>query len=86
MAAPTASLHFDAPLIERVDALGVNRAFVTLHVGAGTFQSLRTDDLDAHKMHAERVSVSAATWEAIRRTREGGGRVIAVGTTVWSER
>jgi S-adenosylmethionine:tRNA ribosyltransferase-isomerase len=82
VAAPTASLHFDAPLVAKLEAMGVGRAFVTLHVGAGTFQPLRTDDLDAHKMHAERVSVSAATLEAIRRTRESGGRVIAVGTTV----
>jgi S-adenosylmethionine:tRNA ribosyltransferase-isomerase len=82
VAAPTASLHFDAPLVAKLEAIGVARAFVTLHVGAGTFQSLRTDDLDAHKMHAERVSVSAATWEAVRRTREAGGRVVAVGTTV----
>ena len=82
VAAPTASLHFDAPLVAKLEAMGVGRAFVTLHVGAGTFQPLRTDDLDAHKMHAERVSVSAATWDAIRRTREAGGRVIAVGTTV----
>jgi S-adenosylmethionine:tRNA ribosyltransferase-isomerase len=82
VAAPTASLHFDAPLVAKLEAVGVGRAFVTLHVGAGTFQPLRTDDLDAHKMHAERVSVSAATWEAVRRTREAGGRVIAVGTTV----
>jgi S-adenosylmethionine:tRNA ribosyltransferase-isomerase len=82
VAAPTASLHFDAPLVAKLEGMGVGRAFVTLHVGAGTFQPLRTDDLDAHKMHAERVSVSAATWDAIRRTREAGGRVIAVGTTV----
>ena len=82
VAAPTASLHFDAPLVAKLEAIGVARAFVTLHVGAGTFQPLRTDDLDAHKMHAERVSVSAATWEAVRRTREAGGRVVAVGTTV----
>jgi len=82
VAAPTASLHFDAPLVAKLEAMGVERAFVTLHVGAGTFQPLRTDDLDAHKMHAERVSVSSATWDAIRRTREAGGRVIAVGTTV----
>jgi S-adenosylmethionine:tRNA ribosyltransferase-isomerase len=82
VAAPTASLHFDAPLVAKLEAMGVGRAFVTLHVGAGTFQPLRTDDLDAHKMHAERVSVSAATWKAVRRTREAGGRVIAVGTTV----
>ena len=82
VAAPTASLHFDAALVAKLEEMGVERAFVTLHVGAGTFQPLRTDDLDAHKMHAERVSVSAATWDAIRRTREAGGRVIAVGTTV----
>ena len=82
VAAPTASLHFDAPLIAKLDAMGVERAFITLHVGAGTFQPLRTDDLDAHKMHAERVSVSRATWDAIRRTRAAGGRVVAIGTTV----
>jgi S-adenosylmethionine:tRNA ribosyltransferase-isomerase len=82
VAAPTASLHFDAPLVAKLDALGVRRAFVTLHVGAGTFQPLRTDDLDAHKMHAERVSVSRATWDAIQHTRAAGGRVVAVGTTV----
>jgi S-adenosylmethionine:tRNA ribosyltransferase-isomerase len=82
VAAPTASLHFDAPLVAKLEALGVGRAFVTLHVGAGTFQPLRTDDLDAHKMHSERVSVSTATWDAILRTRAAGGRVIAVGTTV----
>jgi S-adenosylmethionine:tRNA ribosyltransferase-isomerase len=82
VAAPTASLHFDAPLVAKLEAMGVGRAFVTLHVGAGTFQPLRTDDLDAHKMHAERVSVGAPTWEAIQRTHTAGGRVIAVGTTV----
>jgi S-adenosylmethionine:tRNA ribosyltransferase-isomerase len=82
VAAPTASLHFDAPLVAKLEAMGVGRAFVTLHVGAGTFQPLRTDDLDAHKMHAERVSVSAATWEAVQLTRAAGGRVVAVGTTV----
>jgi S-adenosylmethionine:tRNA ribosyltransferase-isomerase len=82
VAAPTASLHFDGPLVAKLEAMGVDRAFVTLHVGAGTFQPLRTDDLDAHKMHAERVSVSRATWDAIRRTRNAGKRVVAVGTTV----
>jgi S-adenosylmethionine:tRNA ribosyltransferase-isomerase len=82
VAAPTASLHFDEPLVAKLEELGVGRAFVTLHVGAGTFQPLRTDDLDAHKMHAERVSVSRATWDAIGRTRAAGGRVVAVGTTV----
>jgi S-adenosylmethionine:tRNA ribosyltransferase-isomerase len=82
VAAPTASLHFDAGLLERLAERGVGCAFITLHVGAGTFQPLRTDNLDEHKMHAERVSVSRATWEAIQRTRGSGGRVIAVGTTV----
>jgi S-adenosylmethionine:tRNA ribosyltransferase-isomerase len=62
--------------------MGVSRAFVTLHVGAGTFQPVRIDDLDAHVMHAERVTVSAATCAAIEKTRAEGGRVIAVGTTV----
>jgi S-adenosylmethionine:tRNA ribosyltransferase-isomerase len=82
VAAPTASLHFDAPLVAKLEGMGVDHAFVTLHVGAGTFQPLRTDDLDAHKMHAERVSVSAVTWDKIQCTRAAGGRVIAVGTTV----
>jgi S-adenosylmethionine:tRNA ribosyltransferase-isomerase len=82
VAAPTASLHFDAPLVAEIEARGARRAFVTLHVGAGTFQPVRTDDLESHTMHEERVCVSAATWEAIERTRAGGGRVIAVGTTV----
>ncbi len=82
VAAPTASLHFDAALMARLDQRGIGRAFVTLHVGAGTFQPVRTDDIEAHVMHAERVSVSAGTCEAIRRTQAAGGRVIAVGTTV----
>jgi S-adenosylmethionine:tRNA ribosyltransferase-isomerase len=82
VAAPTASLHFDSQLIREIEALGVNRAFVTLHVGAGTFQPVRTDDLESHVMHAERVSVSAATCEAIERTRADGGRIVAIGTTV----
>lgn len=82
VAAPTASLHFDSELIRCIEEMGVSRAFVTLHVGAGTFQPVRIDDLDAHVMHAERVSVSAATCDAIEQTREAGGRVIAIGTTV----
>jgi S-adenosylmethionine:tRNA ribosyltransferase-isomerase len=82
VAAPTASLHFDAPLLADLDRRGVERAFVTLHVGAGTFQPVRTRDLDAHVLHAEAVVVPAATCEAIARTRARGGRVIAVGTTV----
>jgi S-adenosylmethionine:tRNA ribosyltransferase-isomerase len=82
VAAPTASLHFDSQLIRSIEEMDVKRAFVTLHVGAGTFQPLRVDDLDAHVMHAERVTVSAATCSAIERTRAAGGRVIAIGTTV----
>ena len=82
VAAPTASLHFDAALLERLAARGIGRAFITLHVGAGTFQPLRSDDLDSHVMHAERVSVSAATRRQLRATRAAGGRIVAVGTTV----
>jgi len=82
VAAPTASLHFDEELIRGIEARGVNRAFVTLHVGAGTFQPVRTDDLESHVMHAEWVSVGAETCEAIERTRAAGGRVVSIGTTV----
>ena len=82
VAAPTASLHFDATLIAALEARGVGRAFVTLHVGAGTFQPVRVDDLTTHRMHAEQVTVSRATCEAVARTRARGGRVVAVGTTV----
>jgi S-adenosylmethionine:tRNA ribosyltransferase-isomerase len=82
VAAPTASLHFDDELIRKIEARGVQRAFVTLHVGAGTFQPVRTDDLESHVMHAEWVSVGAETCEAIERTRAGGGRVVSIGTTV----
>ncbi|MGH8261775.1 MAG: tRNA preQ1(34) S-adenosylmethionine ribosyltransferase-isomerase QueA, partial [Steroidobacteraceae bacterium] len=82
VAAPTASLHFDAPLIAALDRRGIERAFVTLHVGAGTFQPIRGSDLAAHALHAERVTVSAEAGAAIRRTRGRGGRVVAVGTTV----
>lgn len=82
VAAPTASLHFDAPLVEALEAQGVRHAFVTLHVGAGTFQPMRTEDVASHVMHAEYVYVSEATCDAIARARAAGGRVIAVGTTV----
>src|SRR5438105_2264044 len=82
VAAPTASLHFDEPLLEALRERGVHCAWITLHVGAGTFQPLRTDDIASHTMHAERASVSAATVDAIARTRAAGGRVVAVGTTV----
>lgn len=82
VAAPTASLHFDADLMAALEKKDVASAFVTLHVGAGTFQSVRVDNLDSHEMHAERVTVSAETCDAIARTRAAGKRVIAVGTTV----
>lgn len=82
VAAPTAGLHFDAAMIARCIEMGVCPAYVTLHVGAGTFQSVRADDLSEHRMHAERVSVSAQTCAAIEDTKVRGGRVVAVGTTV----
>jgi S-adenosylmethionine:tRNA ribosyltransferase-isomerase len=82
VAAPTAGLHFDAPLLEALKAQGVKQAFVTLHVGAGTFAPVRTDDIAAHVMHAEYVEVPPATCEAIAAARAQGGRVVAVGTTV----
>ena len=82
VAAPTAGLHFDAASFEALAARGVNTAFVTLHVGAGTFAPVREQDLDAHRMHREYCRVPAGTCEAIESTRRGGGRVIAVGTTV----
>ena len=82
VAAPTASLHFDDALLVALKARDVSSAFVTLHVGAGTFQPLRTDDLDSHVMHSERVSVSAEACEAVARARAAGRRVVAVGTTV----
>jgi S-adenosylmethionine:tRNA ribosyltransferase-isomerase len=82
VAAPTASLHFDEPLLTELRARQVSLAFVTLHVGAGTFQPVRADDLEAHVMHSERAAVGAATCEAIMRARSAGRRIIAAGTTV----
>ena len=82
VAAPTASLHFDAELIARLDAMGVQRAELTLHVGAGTFQPLRVDDIAAHVMHAERYEVPQSLVDAVTACRARGGRVVAVGTTV----
>jgi len=82
VAAPTASLHFDAALVSRIDALGARRAEVTLHVGAGTFQPLRVDDVRDHVMHAERYEVPQSLADAVHATRAAGGRVVAVGTTV----
>ena len=81
VAAPTAALHFDEALLAALAARGVQRAFVTLHVGAGTFQPVKTEDLRQHEMHAERYEVPAETQTAIAACRARGGRVVAVGTT-----
>ena len=81
VAAPTAALHFDEALLAQIDAMGVQRAHVTLHVGAGTFQPVKTENLAEHQMHSEWYEVPAATQQAIADCRARGGRVIAVGTT-----
>jgi S-adenosylmethionine:tRNA ribosyltransferase-isomerase len=82
VAAPTAGLHFDQMLLDRLTALGIGQAFVTLHVGAGTFQPVRSEQLDHHQMHSEWLHVSAEVCEKINKTHHNGGRVVAVGTTV----
>jgi S-adenosylmethionine:tRNA ribosyltransferase-isomerase len=82
VAAPTAGLHFDAALFAALEARGVKRAFLTLHVGAGTFQPMRVDDIDEHRMHSERLAVPEAACDAINVARAAGARVVAVGTTV----
>jgi S-adenosylmethionine:tRNA ribosyltransferase-isomerase len=81
VAAPTAALHFDEALLAQLDARGVQRASVTLHVGAGTFQPVKTENLGDHQMHSEWYDVPAATRQAIADCRARGGRVVAVGTT-----
>jgi S-adenosylmethionine:tRNA ribosyltransferase-isomerase len=81
VAAPTAALHFDEAMLAALDARGVRRASVTLHVGAGTFQPVKTDDIAQHRMHSEWYDVPAATQQAIAELRERGGRLVAVGTT-----
>jgi len=81
VAAPTAGLHFTPALFDALDAAGVRRATVTLHVGAGTFLPVKTEDTDAHIMHAEWGEVDAATATLINETRAQGGRIVAVGTT-----
>jgi len=82
VAAPTAGLHFDEPMLERLRDMGVEFGYVTLHVGAGTFQPVRAEEIKDHQMHREWLNVGAGLVEQIRRTRAAGGRVIAVGTTV----
>ena len=81
VAAPTAGLHFDQAVLDALDSRGVRRAYVTLHVGAGTFQPVREDDVRDHKMHSEYASVGAEVCAAVADTRRRGGRVVAVGTT-----
>lgn len=82
VAAPTAGLHFDESLLQALRERGIEFGHVTLHVGAGTFQPVRVDDIREHRMHSEWLNVGAALVEQIRATRARGGRVVAVGTTV----
>ena len=81
VAAPTAALHFDETLLTQFDALGVRRAHVTLHVGAGTFQPVKVENLSEHQMHSEWYNVPAETLQAIADCKARGGRIVAVGTT-----
>jgi S-adenosylmethionine:tRNA ribosyltransferase-isomerase len=81
VAAPTAGLHFDLALLESLRAAGVETAFLTLHVGAGTFQPVRTAEVEDHRMHAERIDVGAELCERVMRAHAQGRRVVAVGTT-----
>ncbi|AIO25738.1 tRNA preQ1(34) S-adenosylmethionine ribosyltransferase-isomerase QueA [Burkholderia cepacia] len=81
VAAPTAGLHFDQPMLDRLDAMGVQRATLTLHVGAGTFQPVRVDNIAEHKMHSEWYDLPQSLVDKIAATRARGGNVIAVGTT-----
>ncbi len=81
VAAPTAGLHFDAALLERLQANGIKAVHVTLHVGAGTFEPVRVDDIRLHRMHSERYRVPDETVAAVNAARQRGGRVVAVGTT-----
>lgn len=82
VAAPTAGLHFDSSMLDRVRAAGADLAYLTLHVGAGTFQPVRAEDLRRHRMHAERYCIPPDTARRIQQTQTQGGRILAVGTTV----
>ena len=82
VAAPTAGLHFDRPMLERLQRQGVEHAFITLHVGAGTFQPVRTHRIETHRLHAEQVQVTEQVCQRVQACKQRGGRVIAVGTTV----
>ncbi len=81
VAAPTAGLHFDDALLNALKDEGINSAFVTLHVGAGTFQPVKTDNIKDHTMHSEYYEISQDTVDKIHQTKKSGGRVIAIGTT-----
>ena len=81
VAAPTAGLHFDREMLQRLAQQGVGSTRVTLHVGAGTFQPVRSERLEDHRMHSEYVEVDEETCDEVARTRRNGGRVVAVGTT-----
>jgi S-adenosylmethionine:tRNA ribosyltransferase-isomerase len=81
VAAPTAGLHFDEQLLQTIEQKGVRHTFVTLHVGAGTFQPLRQEHIEANRLHAERLVIGDQTCQEVARTRREGGRVIAIGTT-----
>ena len=81
IAAPTAGLHFDEPLLDRLKNKGINSCFVTLHVGLGTFKPVKVDNINEHSMHSEWISVSKKTCDMIIETKNNGGRVVAVGTT-----
>ena len=81
VAAPTAGLHFDQPMLDKLSAKGIQSAFVTLHVGAGTFQPVRVENIEEHPMHAEYIDVDDSVVEQIRQTKLTGGRIIAIGTT-----
>ena len=81
VAAPTAGLHFDEDMLLETRQMGVRHAYVTLHVGAGTFQPLREENVESNRLHSERMMVDEQTCRAVNRTRKEGGRIIAVGTT-----
>ncbi|WP_428086323.1 tRNA preQ1(34) S-adenosylmethionine ribosyltransferase-isomerase QueA [Candidatus Thioglobus sp.] len=81
VAAPTAGLHFDKALLKRLKNRGIDHAFVTLHVGAGTFQPVKTDKITEHKMHSEYYEIEQTTVDKINQTKANGGRIVAVGTT-----
>jgi S-adenosylmethionine:tRNA ribosyltransferase-isomerase len=81
VAAPTAGLHFTEEILEKIRQKGVGIAYVTLHVGAGTFQPVRVENITEHKMHGEIYVIPAETSDAIRTTKQNGGKIIAIGTT-----